>query len=185
MYKANKLFKRFLNWLILNSPRGFVWRKKFGYVKEPKVVDILWTKVDTIGFIRVPIDILCAGILTQTGLQMKRLEETPHYQWIKDLIEDRNDSESRAKYHDYIKTFFPDNNTDYELSKIQKMTLSFKNEHRKDFDDVDIVVYLPKYDTRKKDYSIAINDGIHRVSIAKILDHRIIKCRLIMETLEY
>src|SRR3989338_3062199 len=114
MYKIKKIFKKAVILLNFYKPTSYRWKIKFHYTKEPKTIDILWTKVDTIGFINVPVDIISAGILTPLGLQMKQLEETPHFKLVKDLIENKDDSESRAKYYNYINTFFPDNDTEYE-----------------------------------------------------------------------
>lgn len=185
MYTIKRLLKKLFLWLHFYSHNSLLWKRRFSYTKEPKTVDILWTHIDTLGFIIVPIDILCAGILTPSGLRMNQLEDTPQYKFIKDIIEQNGNSDSRAQYQYYIKTFFPDNNTEQEMDKIEKMVSSFKEDHRKKIDNTDIVTYLPKYSREKDSYSIALCDGIHRVSIAKILGYKSIKCRLILETLKY
>jgi hypothetical protein len=49
------------------------WKKTFGYVYEPKSIDIIWRKILTTGFITVPMESIYAKIWTEKGLKKHRI----------------------------------------------------------------------------------------------------------------
>lgn len=170
--------KKILAKLMFFTPTNFVWQKKFNYKKNPKIIDIAWQKIYTTGVITVPIDIIHTRIRTLEGLQIIPLGDTPHYQWIKNIIKNKNDSVSRTKYYNYSKTFFSEEDPHAQLVAVKKMALSFKE--RKNIHTVDIVAFPPTL-KQESDYCVVLYDGIHRVSIAKALGHKSIKCHLVQE----
>ncbi len=152
------------------------WKKKFNYKREPKILDVGWGKVNTIGSIIIPIDALYARIWIIDSLKIKPLEKTPHYRWIKDILEHKDDSLSRAAYYEYSKTFFPEEDPDLQLVNIKKMALAFKEQN--DIHTAPIMTF-PPFRMEDGSYHVVLCDGVHRSCIAKILGKKFITCRII------
>lgn len=165
----------------LFAPSSLVWRKKFHYTREPRVIDITWQKVYTTGVIVVPIDNIYGRIRTSKGLKITPIKDTPHYQWINDIISGADDSISRAAYYNYSKKFFPEEDPSVQLDAVKKMAIAFKE--KDDIDKADILTFPP---VLKKDssYCVVLYDGTHRLSIAKALGRKFIKCHIVQETID-
>jgi|SRR3989344_1825742 len=161
---------------------SFIWRHKYNFINQPKTVDIVWAKVNTIGTITVSLEIMRALLHTNKGLRIMALENTPHYKWIKDIISGKDDFISRSLYYDYIKNFFPNENTESQLKKIKKMALSYKNQSE---ESVYEIVSFPPARNENFNYRVIIFDGNHRVAIAKALGHKSLKCYLVNQTIDY
>lgn len=172
--------KRLLNEATLFTPSNLTWKRKYNYVREPKIIDISWQKVYTTGVIVVPIDSIYGRIRTSKGLKITPIEDTPHYQWINDIIKGGDDSLSRAVYYDYSKKFFPEEDPLTQLDAVKKMVMSFKE--KGDIEKADILTFPPAI---KKDgsYCVVLYDGTHRLSIAKALGRKFIKCHVVQETI--
>lgn len=164
--KIKQLFKK-KNFLTLNSLK---WRKKFNYKKVYKEINIGSKKINTIGIVTIPVDILRARIFTPTGLKIKMIEETPHYLWIKNIIKNEDDLYSRNKYREYLKNFFPEEDEENQLSKIKTMALSFTP-------PFNISIY-PLVLWGYGSYYAIICDGVHRAAIARALGYKFIECHL-------
>ncbi|MDO8604207.1 MAG: hypothetical protein Q7K40_02285 [bacterium] len=170
--------KRLLNEATLFSPSNIAWRRKFNYVREPKIIDISWQKVYTTGVIVVPIDEVYGRIRTLEGLKITPIKNTPHYQWINDIINGADDSVSRATYYDYSKKFFPEEDAGNQLNIIVEMAKSFKKQGG--IENTDIVTFLPVLNENST-YFVVLYDGTHRLSIATALGYKFIKCHVVQE----
>lgn len=169
--------KRLLPALDRFSLINFSLRKKFHYKYDPKNIDVGWGNIYTYGTIKIPLNILRANIYTPTGMRLVPIEETPHYQWINDLIQGNDNTDSYSKYHEYVKTFFPELNTDEQLDKIKNLVRSILSQPNKN-SQITITVYTSKYNRNSFPY-IIIFDGNHRAAIAKSLGYNFIQCRLV------
>lgn len=151
------------------------WRKKFGFKHDPMSVDVGWNVSDTSGVIQVPLNIVRAPIATPTGNQLVDIEDTPHYPWIKSLVEGHEDESARAKYRTYTETYWPEENADDALTAVVGLVDSFRSHH----DDASItIITLPPELNEDSGFYVQIYDGMHRASIAKALGHCFIQCRL-------
>jgi hypothetical protein len=168
------------NKMKLFTLRDYLWKKKFGYIFEPQTIDIGWTTVNTHGIITVPPKILSCGICTKNGNIRVPLEQTLHYQWIKDLVDGNDDSFSKENYRKYLEGFcshdmcFPWT-TDEKLNNVMKMVSLYKSDAQKS-QPITIITGAPKWKFYICSYVIKIYDGVHRAAIAMALGHRSIRC---------
>ena len=151
------------------------WRIKFGYERNPMTIDVRWGIVDTSGVIQVPLIIIRASIATPTGNRLFKIEETPHYLWIKALIEGHDDRYARAKYREYTETYWPEESAEDALATVVNLVESFRAHH----DTPITIVTLPPALIGDSDIYVQIYDGVHRAAIAKALGHQFIQCRLV------
>lgn len=151
------------------------WRRQFGYKRDPKIIDVRWGMVDTYGVIQVPLNIIRASIVTPTGNRLFTIEETPHYPWIKALIEGHDDRYARAKYREYTETYWPEEIAEDVLATVVNLVESFRAHH----DTPITIVTLPPALIGDSDIYVQIYDGVHRTAIAKALGHEFVRCRLV------
>lgn len=174
-----RMLKRLLPTIDRFSLRDLLWRREFGYKRDPKTITIEGGTVCTHGVIEVPINVLRAPIHTPTGIKLMSIEETPHFQWIKPLIEG-NDSTCTSKvYREYLELFFPELDPDAEIDKMRSLVSSFQTESGKD-GVISILTYQPIFEKSSDPY-LVVYDGLCEVAIAKVLGHKIIQCRLVSE----
>ncbi len=158
------------------TPKDFLWRIKFGYKQDLINIDVRWATVFTHGIIKVPLNILRAPIVTSDGTQLMPIEDTPHYPWIKSIVEGCENLHLRDRYSSYLENYFPDDDKLVGLAQVIALVSSFKaavNYHS----IITIVTQIPvRY---QGSFYIVIYDGVHRAAIAKALGHEFIKCRLV------
>jgi len=154
---------------------NFSWPKEFNFKPEKVIVDVRWGKVDTYGIIRVPLNQIYAPLVTPTGNRLFKIEETPHYQWIKALVDGRNDRFVRAKYKEYIQTYFPEGNL-AEMEDVPELVKSFQSKR----DTPITIITLPPALNENADIHVVVYDGVHRSAIAKAFGHKLIECRLVL-----
>jgi hypothetical protein len=169
----NKYIKKTIETIRLFFRNDSIWKKKFSFVSEHKEMDMIWQKVHTMGFVTVPLKNLLARIWTKSGIKEIPIEETPHYAWIKDIIENKDDSNSRTIYYQYVKTYFPRENVELRMERTKKMIFSFGN--KKNIHELPLVVSFPIKKTNNE-YDFIIYDGAHRASIAKALGEKEMQC---------
>jgi len=90
------------------SLKDHFWMKAFGYRPMAHTEDIGWTVVHTHGIIKAPIHSLRASIQTAHGRERRTIAHTPHFAWIRHLVQGTDNHEARQGYIDYIETFSPD-----------------------------------------------------------------------------
>lgn len=179
LYKVAYMMKR----LLLKASHGvehsdLFWRQKFGYESDPQTINVRWAIVYTHGVINVPLNILRAPIVTPTGIQLMPIEDTPHYPWIKSLVEGSEDVYLRDKYRSYLEAYYPEEDTTAGLDQVVALVSTFQSGANRD-SLITIVTHTPtRY--QGSDY-IVIYDGVHRSAIAKALGHESIKCRLVTD----
>ena len=162
------------------SLREHLWKRKFGYKPKPNTVDIGWTMVDTHGVITVPIKMLRPSICTENGNVRVPLEKTPHYQWIKDLVDGNDDAVSKKKYRRYLEAFCSNDpcfpwNAEEKLDNMKKTVSLYKSDPER-CRAVTIITSAPKRKFRVCPYTVKIYDGVHRASIAMALGNESILC---------
>jgi len=155
----------------------FLWAKDFHYKHAPELIDVGWNKVQTYGTFLCPIRFLRASIGTKNGKELMRIEETPHYRYIKGLVGGNIDSLAREIFRQYIKAFSPGIVPENGLEKTAKLVESIICEP--DFGSkVSIVTYPPKRIKGTSAYEVRIYDGIRRACIANAIGYRYIQCRI-------
>jgi len=156
-----------------------LWRRKFGYKRDPKTIAVEGGTVCTHGVIEVPINVLRAPIHTSMGITLMAVEETPHFQWIKSLVEG-NDSTCTSKvYREYLELFFPELDPGAEPDRMRSLVSSFQSELGND-GVTSILTYQPIFEKSLDPY-LVVYDGLCEAAIAKALGHKIIQCRLVSE----
>lgn len=168
--RIRQIFPKRQSWKFNN----FFWRRKFYYKKDPKIVDTGWSKSHTSGNIQVPLDILRANIWETSGLRSMIISETPHYQWIKDLVNKEDDTSSYQQYRRYIEIYFPELEAEMQLNKVRELVRSFQSQEKPI--TISIVTNMPM---KMGDYFVEIVDGVHRTAIAKAFGHESIICQLL------
>jgi glycosyltransferase involved in cell wall biosynthesis len=166
-----------LSGLLAATARDLPWKRRYGFRPELQDFDLGFGRIGTFGIIRVPVDLLRSPILTEGGWNVTRLENTPHYGWIKDLAEERDDTDSRRAYRAYLEKFHPDEDIEYTLTKIVKLVSSIRAETADSERVLTIATHPPaRY---RNEFCAVIYDGNHRACIAKALGHSGIHCRLV------
>ena len=160
--------------------RGYLWKRRFGYKPEPKSIDLRWTTVITHGVITVPIKTLLPSMCTENGNVRVPIENTPHYQWIKDLVDGNDDAVSKENYRRYVEafcshdTYFPWS-AEEKLNNVIKMVASYQSDPEKR-EAITIITAAPKRKFRVCPYAVKIYDGVHRAAIAMALGNKCIRC---------
>lgn len=155
----------------------FLWARNFHYKHNPKLIDVGWNRVQTYGTFRCPIKFLRASIATENGKVLMRIEETPHYRYIKGLVGGNIDSLAREIYRQYIKAFSPGIIPENGLEKTAKLVKSIICDP--DFSSkVSITTYPPKRIKGTSTYEVKIYDGVRRACIAEAMGYRNIQCRI-------
>jgi len=160
-------------WLLFNV---LFWKFSFHYKKDAQIVDVRWRTVETIGVIDAPIDLIFAPICTEKGNQLMHIENTPHYRWIKDLIEGKVNDLNKNEYFQYNRQYFPDENADEQLNDVTRLVSEISSQKNP---TIEILTYPPN-EILRSDISFRIFDGVHRAAIAKSLGYKIIKCRIVV-----
>ena len=183
--------ERFLDWLLgkgkvqsgtdhrlrrAQEKEDRAWKAEFSFTPEHAVVDLGFGTIGTIGTIRVPLELLRSPILSHAGWRVVALEETPHFRWIRDLIDRRDDADSKDAYQRYLRLFHPDEDIDGTLLKIAELAETIRSEV-KDGETLTIVSHPPS--DYQGQFCVVIYDGNHRACIAKALGHSHITCRLV------
>jgi hypothetical protein len=184
---VGRLWNKILEWRVLReiqdlselfarAARDLPWKRRYGFRPEFQDFDLGFGRIDTFGIIRVPVDLLRSPILTESGWKVTRLESTPHYRWIRDLADERDDTDSRREYRTYLERFHPDEDIEYTLAKIVKLVGAIREETA-DGRVLTIATHPPaRY---RSEFCAVIYDGNHRACIAKALGHSHIDCRLV------
>ena len=164
------------------SLREYLWKRKFGYTPKFETTDIKWTVVNTHGLITVPLEMLRPSIHTERGNIRVPVEQTPHYAWIKDLVDGKDDTLSRAKYRSYIENYHSDaidvaKSIELHLANVVKLVDEYKSTpHRSN--SITIITSAPKRKWNICQYNVKIYDGVHRAAIAMALGHKAIRCMI-------
>ena len=153
------------------------WKKRFKYQYYKQTIDINNSPININGLIEVPVNRLRARIWTPAGLRSMPIKNTPHYKWIKDLIDGIKNDASYTIYKNYIQTFFPEIDCAIAKKNITNLVKSF-SPRRNIKKSITIATFPP---SRKPGslYSIIIFDGIHRSAIAEALGDETVNCQLV------
>jgi len=145
-----------------------IWHHFFDYRKLSRTVDTGWCVANIVGSARVPIDLLRARIRTPKGIQIRCIEDTPHYEWIHCLVEGREQPGSAEKYKEYIQTYEPDWDVEKRLGEVRCLVTAMKEGLTQDPLNLEhaIVVFPPDF-AIKVDITFQIMDGVHRAAIWK------------------
>jgi len=133
--------------------------------------------MQTYGTFRCPIRFLKASIATKNGRVLMRIEEAPHYRYIKGFVEGNIDSSAREIYRQCIKPFSPGIIPENGLEKTAKLvesTICDPDSGSK----VSIVTYPPKRIKGTSTYEVKIYDGVRRAYIANAMGYRYIQRRM-------
>ena len=166
----------------LFSLRELLWKRKFGYTPKHDTTDIRWAIVNTHGIINVPLKLLLPAIQTQKGNIRIKIEQTPHYAWIKDLVDGKDDTLSSKRYRLYIEPYHLDA-TDVEksirlhLESVVKLVHYYQSNPDK-ARSIAIITSAPKRKWHVFQYKVKIYDGVHRAAIAMALGHKTIQCMI-------
>jgi glycosyltransferase involved in cell wall biosynthesis len=152
------------------------WKRRFGFRREISTVDLGFGTIEAWGRMRLPLELLRCPLLSHGGWRVLPLEHTPHYAWISDLVERRDDTGSRQAYRRYIELFHPEEQPTEALAKVEELvrTLASMQSHQQ---PVTIAVHPPA--VYRGQYCAVIYDGNHRACIAKATRQRHIDCRVV------
>jgi glycosyltransferase involved in cell wall biosynthesis len=175
--RGNRIIKLRIKLITSLAYDDALWRQKLDYKRESQPVDVRWATVVTHGIIHVPLDSVWAPILTPAGKEYMPIEDTPHYAWIKSLIDGNENLELRSKYRNYLKSYYPEEDVEECLEHVVDLVSSFIRESRDSL--ITIVANMPVF--YKGAYFIVIYDGVHRSAIAKAFGHEFIQCRLVTD----
>jgi hypothetical protein len=113
----------------------------------------------------VPITALRASIHDGESMRICRIEDTPHYRWIRRLACGEDSALEDAEYRDYICAYEPDMDVNDRMLKVRKLVRSVSNTLSRDPQSVSLVVTCPRFSIRHE-IVFTILDGVHRASIA-------------------
>ena len=154
-----------------------LWARNFHYKHNPKLIDVGWNKVQTYGTFRCPIGFLRASIATEKGRTLMKIEHTPQYHYVRDIVRGNTDSSTREVYRQYMKTFSPGGILERRLEKTARLVKAILCDP--DFGSkVSIVTYPPKRIKGTSTYEVRIYDGVRRACIANAVGYRHIQCRI-------
>ena len=105
------------------------------------------------------------------------IADTPHFAWIRCLVQGTDNQEARQGYIDYLETFFPEVNPATVLAGLRekvKFVLTKANEDG----SITIITSKPKRRAHIGPYILKIYDGVHRSAIALALGHQYVQCRI-------
>jgi hypothetical protein len=156
--------------------RAYDWGRTFNFNSEHATVDIGYGNVPTIGIMSIPMSMLRSPIMTLTGFKVVTLEETPHYPWISDLVEGRDDADTRRDYRRYLGLYHLEDDADATVEKVVELVNAIRAEIS--MGDVPAIVTHPPSDYEGA-YCAVIYDGNHRACIAKALGQSHMKCRIV------
>ena len=156
--------------------RGRSWKRRFQYRACHKDVDIGFGIVRTDGSIRVPMTLLRSPIMTPVGFKVVMIEETPHYAWIKDLVEGNDDTVSRQAYRTYLNLYHLDEGVEENIKKVMNLVDSLPLEIAQGHYPT-IVTHPPSQ--YGGELCVVIYDGNHRACIMKTVGQCYIDCRVV------
>lgn len=159
------------------SLKEYLWMKKFKFRPCCHIEDIGWTTVTIRGIITAPINCLRASIVTQHGNERRRIENTPHYKWIKSLVSGVCDDQARQQYHEYLQTFFPEIDSSAMAKNVIMLVESICSSNYPN-GTITIITKKPKRKFGFGPYYLRIFDGVHRSSCAKALGHTHVNCMI-------
>ena len=161
----------------IQSLSDIPWKKQFNFSSGNQSINIDKVSVDTYGLIEVPVNMLLARIWTSTGLKLRPVKDTPHFQWIKYLVKNNINVPLHSNYRTYVQTFFP--GVDIGLLKKNVITLVKPYTSEKNSNQPITIVIYPPFRNTNSSFSVVIFDGIHRAVIAKALGHKTVNCRIV------
>jgi len=168
----------FILQLIENYQWNLLWKILFNYQKKAMLIDIGWNTVKTSAIICVPIEFIRAGIETKEGIKSLRLEETPHYKYIKSIIDNTNIESEYLDYEYYMKTYQKGRNTEDDKNKLYEIANDISCKFKSGINDCFIITNIPNISLRQG-LIVELYDGVHRAVIAKACGIKIINCLLL------
>lgn len=147
------------------------WQRKYveSYARNTSVVDMGRSGHSLVmGEGYIPVDSLRVRLRTPKGMELCRIEESPHYQLIHSIVESSERPESSIAYRDYIRTFEPDMNPDDRIVELRELVCSIKESLALEKSKVFVVVSAPAFSLHLN-ILFPIQDGVHRASIARSL----------------
>ncbi len=167
---SNKILKRFKN-ILKNSIISSFFLKKLSYKKEDKhIIDIGWTNIHVSSSVEIQASKIKVNLKHLGKLKRVRIEETPHYIFIKSVHE-------QNIYDDIYKNYLLENFEEYNEVNVEKKIQEF-------------VALLDDYVKNKKFSPLIVDnnknlylnsegsliDGVHRLSIMNLFNKQYIKC---------
>ena len=168
----SKILKFFVNQKIFYSLIGKIYFKKYNFkiIKQYKI-DALWGEFVCSNSMEVPIGNLFPILNSVSGYEKIQIENSPHFKLIKSY--EQKQKLDISDYIDYYTMYFPNENIE---EKIQKFIDLFNNISE---DNSKLFVCVKKEASSFKDSNFKILDGLHRISIAKALNIKIIKIYIV------
>jgi hypothetical protein len=167
---SNKILKRFKK-ILKNSIISSFFLKKLSYKKEDKhIIDIGWTNIHVSSSVEIQASKIKVNLKHLGKLKRVRIEETPHYIFIKSVHE-------QNIYDDIYKNYLLENFEEYNEVNVEKKIQEF-------------VALLDDYVKNKKFSPLIVDnnknlylnsegsliDGVHRLSIMNLFNKQYIKC---------
>lgn len=158
----NKFINKIININFFYQTLGKYLLKDYSFSKIKKLsINAYWGSLVTSAKVSVPLDKVFVIIHSSNGYSKIRIEDSPHFNFINNLI--HKHSEPDQLYKDYISKYYPE--IDYENKK--KQFLDLYNNILKNQDTLFVCFKKEANTFISKEFKVI--DGLHRVSIAKAL----------------
>lgn len=148
---------------------SFIWPRKYlkGYSAVSRVADMGRSgRVSLHGRGSISIDLLRVRLHTPDGLMECRIEQAPHYKWIKGLILGRENESDRLEYRKYIEDYEDGIDVDVRLEEVRSLVIEISDLLINNPSKISVIV-TPLVFSLKHEISFMVIDGVHRTSIAK------------------
>ena len=168
----SKLLNFFVNQSIFYSLIGKLYFKKYNFkiIKQYKI-DALWGEIICYNSMEVPIENLFPILNSTNGYKKIQIENSPHFKLIKSY--EQKQKLDISDYIDYYTKYFPNENIEEKIQKFKELFNNLSDDNSRLF------VCVKKEANSFKDANFKILDGLHRISIAKALDMKIIKVYIV------
>jgi len=157
--------------------------RKFEYRSDPGEVDVRWATLKTRGTAVLPIAVLRPALRTPDGNVRVRIEEMPHYSWIRDSVRGNDDARSRHAYLEYVRRWIEEDvgspySPEARLAHFERLVRDFLTGNRP-VSSLFVVSAPPKRRHRVGAVIAKLYDGVHRAALARALGEETIRSLIV------
>lgn len=134
-------------------------------------IDIGWTKIQITHEIILPVDMLRVNVYKNSISNYVRIEDTPHYKYLKNWLNNKSEKE----FKEYLIDSY-DEVTEFNVKEKLENFIKLYKELEHDFSKAYVVIVLNKNLILKGQGFVF--DGAHRLAILKLLNVKKVKCYL-------
>lgn len=166
----SKIYKRSTR-LFKNSFISKLFLRKLSYKKENRqFIDIGWTNVRVSSSVKIQVKKIYVNLKHLGKLKKVRIEDTPHYVFIKSVHEGYKHDDI---YKNYLLDNFEEFNEENVENKIQQF-INLLNDYKKNEKFLPLIIANDKNLYLKSKANLI--DGVHRLSIMNLFNKQNVKC---------